>query len=307
MNFRVVIMGLTCAALLACKGGSESYEAATDSVSVAAVPEMASENSEAASSAPSVGTTSKLPANKKFVRTAQMNFDVENVERATQQIESKVSMRKGYVTRSELHSSPQNEKTVGFSSDTLEQITSYNISTSMTIRVPNEQLDSLLADIAAVSRFLHYRIVKADDVTVQYFSASKKSQNLKAAQQKLDDAAQNSNYKAGDVLNSTQQSLNWANDEVDQKANTMSLDDQISYSTVELEFAQPSFVKRVRIPNQSLDDYRPAFTYELVDALKTSVQIVKALFLFFVRIWPIMALVAAFVWLIVWLPKRKKK
>lgn len=307
---RLVYVSAMLVIISACKNG-ESYESASDSASYPAseapVPSMEADQSNGnAPSAEAVSGNKKssLPTNRKFIRTAQMSFDVENVQSATQSIETMVAQWKGYVTKSELQSVANDSRTIALSGDSLEQITTYNISTAMTIRVPNQWLDSLLIDIAHVSKFLHYRIVRADDVTAQYFTSSQKTRNFQNAQQKLDKAAEQRSGKVGDVVYSTQQSLDWANQAVDQQAGTMTLDDQISYSTLELSFSQSAILQKVRIPNQSLDDVRPSFGYEFIKSLKTSGAILREILLFIVRFWPILGLIAGFVWFIVWLQRR---
>ena len=107
---------------------------------------------------------------RKFVRIADIKFKVKNVAKSTGAIEDATTKFGGFVTYTNLQSTINDEDHTKVSPDSTLVTTKYTVENNITIRVPNTQLDTVIKTIAHQIRFLNYRVIKADDVTLQILS-----------------------------------------------------------------------------------------------------------------------------------------
>ena len=152
----LLLMGI----VISCKQAqSENAEASSD-ITKAVAADSTSIVSSSAAVEPKNST-------RKFVRTADIKFKVKNVAKSTGIIEDATSRFGGFVTYTNLQSSINDEDHTKVSPDSTLVTTKYTVENNMTIRVPNTQLDTVIKTIANQIGFLHYRVIKADDVTLQ--------------------------------------------------------------------------------------------------------------------------------------------
>lgn len=104
---------------------------------------------------------------RKFIRTADVKCKVKNVANTTTDIENICTAQGGFVIYTNLASNIDEHTETPISADSLLETTFYTITNTMTLRVPNTKLDSTLKDIAKSIDYLDYRIIKADDVSLQ--------------------------------------------------------------------------------------------------------------------------------------------
>src|SRR5579872_3070337 len=135
---------------------------------------------------------------KKFIRTADLRFKVKRAIEATYEIENIVSRHNGYVSFTNLESAIDNTSVVPVSEDSSLSTTYYILRNTMTLRVPDTQLDTTLKEIAPLIDFLDHRIIKAEDVSLQLLtntmdagrlgnSAKRLSSDIDKRGKKLDD------------------------------------------------------------------------------------------------------------------------
>ena len=79
---------------------------------------------------------------RKFIRTAELKFKVDNVIESTYNIESIAKQQGGFVTFTNLTSERNNFNTVAVSADSSLETTCITITNLMTIRIPNIKLDT---------------------------------------------------------------------------------------------------------------------------------------------------------------------
>ena len=109
-------------------------------------------------------------SNRKFVRTADIKFKVKNVANSTYAIENTTNKFGGFVTYTNLQSTISDKSETKINQDSTLEITKYRVENNITIRVPNIRLDTVIKTIAKQIDFLEYRIIKADDVSLQMLS-----------------------------------------------------------------------------------------------------------------------------------------
>ena len=89
-------------------------------------------------------------AQRKIIRTANFRMQVDNVEKSTATIEVLIKQKGGFISSVNMSSSG-----------------SY-INNNLSIRIPNEKLDSLLDLIAKEAIHIDYKRITADDVTAEF-------------------------------------------------------------------------------------------------------------------------------------------
>ena len=108
-------------------------------------------------------------AGRKIIRTANIKTKVANTEQATYKIERIARQFDGFVTKTDLESRIIGENSTPISSDSVLQIRQYEVSNTLSLRIPTHHLDTFLSEISSVYKFLDYRRLHADD-SIRAFS-----------------------------------------------------------------------------------------------------------------------------------------
>ncbi len=103
---------------------------------------------------------------KILIFTANVKTKVANTEQATYKIERIAHQFDGFVTKTDLESRIIGENSTPISSDSVLQIMQYEVSNTLSLRVPTQRLDTFLSEISSVYKFLDYRCVHAEDCPV---------------------------------------------------------------------------------------------------------------------------------------------
>ena len=173
--------------------------------------------------------------------------------------------------------------------DSSIEINNYSVSNSITIRVPNNKLDTVLKDIAANVDYLDCRIIKADDVSLQLLANRLTQNRIKQNENRLIKAIDNNNKKliettaAEDLLLSKQQQSD------NSKIENLSLTDQVNYSTVNLSIYQNDVTKRTMFASEkAIKRYEPGFGSKMAESLLLGCTIVMEILIFFSKFWAIL-------------------
>jgi hypothetical protein len=222
----------------------------------------------------------------KFIRRADVRFRVKNVENATYQIEEITKQFEGFVTRTTLSSEIDNKTIIKISEDSSLETTYYNVANTMTLRIPNTKLDTMLKTFTQLIEFLDYRTITADDVALLLLAndlAQRRASGYEDRLKKSIDAKGKKLHEivgAEDDLNTNKQMSDEA------RLENMRLKEQISYSTINLSIYQRQSIKRELVANElNIDAYKPSFGSQLADAFKIGVELLKAFIIFIVKIW----------------------
>lgn len=230
----------------------------------------------------------------KFVRTADIKFKVEDVEKTTYQVEDIISNHGGFVTLTQLNSNAANTDRIAISKDSSAEITHYSVTNNMTFRIPNEMLDTTLKDIARLIGFLDYRIIKADDISLQLHSNQLAQKRAQQHAGRLMNAVDRGSKKLDDITNAevTADQIQANRDEA--LLSNISLRDQVNFSTVQLALYQPAATKKVVVANEKeIVPYEPPFLQKLWQALGSGMNVIANILVGVVQIWPLLLLVAA--------------
>lgn len=224
-------------------------------------------------------------SDRKFVRTADLKFKVKNVANSTYAIENTATKFGGFVTYTNLQSTVSDKSETKISQDSTLEITKYMVENNITIRVPNIRLDTVIKTIAKQIDFLEYRIIKADDVSLQMLS-NQMQQNRSANQEKrLEKAIDTKGKKLNEVI-AAEDNLNTKNEQKDNsKLENLSLKDQVNFSTLTLQIYQRETIKEEMIANAKT--YRQNFGSKILDGIKSGWYVIEGIIAVLAQLWSV--------------------
>ncbi len=262
-----------------CKNANESENASAKS-------DYASEKTDSTSVISSNAAVEPKKTNRKFIRTADFQYKVKDVVKTTYNIESTTSKIGGFVTFTELKSTVNDKSETRVSQDSILETTKFTVENNITIRVPNTKLDTLLTSFRKEVAFLDFRIIKADDVSLQLLSnkmAQKRSSSIeKRVEKAIDDKGKKLNQiiDAEDNLASKKE----AND--GKTLENLSMDDQVNFSTVNIRLYQREEIKNeLYASEKNINKYRPHLGLQIWDSLKTGWFMLEGIVAFVTQLW----------------------
>lgn len=224
-------------------------------------------------------------SDRKFVRTADIKFKVKNVANSTYIIENATTKFGGFVTNTNLQSTISEKNEVKISQDSTLEITKYIVENNITIRVPNTQMDTVIKTIAKQIDFLEYRVIKADDVSLQLLSNQLKEKREANQEKRLTKAIDSKGKKLNEVV----QAENDLNQKSEQKDNSklenISLADQVNFSTLTLQIYQRETITKEMIANEK--QYRQGFSSKIIDGLENGWYLIEGIIAVIAQLWSI--------------------
>jgi hypothetical protein len=226
-------------------------------------------------------------SNRKFVRTADIKFKVKNVAKSTTIIEDATTKFGGFVTYTNLQSHINEEDKTKVSPDSTLVTTKYTVDNNITIRVPNTQLDTVVKSIAKQIDFLNFRVIKADDVTLQMLSNKMAQKRSTATEKRIATAIDQKGKKLNQMMDA-EENLDTKKEQNNVKTiENLSLQDQVNFSTLTLQIYQDQTIKQEMVANEkSTNAYRPNIGLQIWEGLKTGWFILESIISFVVVLWP---------------------
>ena len=276
-NTKIVLTLLALGLIVACKESvaeetpDYSENVATDSTSVVS----------------SSAAVENKNSNRKFVRTADVKFKVKNVAKSTYAIEDATTKFGGFVTYTHLQSNIHSEDRTKVSQDSTLVTTKYKVDNNITIRVPNTKMDTVIKTIAKQIHFLDYRIIKADDVSLQMLSNELAQKRSNSSEKRLANAIDSKGKKLNQVVKA-EETLDAKKEQNDvSKLQNLSLQDQVDFSTLTLNIYQDESIKQEMVANEkSINAYRPNIGLQIWDSIKTGWFMLENIVSFIVVLWP---------------------
>ena len=225
---------------------------------------------------------------RKFIRTADARFKVKDVAQSTYKIENLTKNVGGFVTLSELRSTVTENDETQVSQDSLLKTTRYEVNNTMSLRVPNVKLDTLLRSLAKEVQFLDYRVIKADDVNLQLLANELSQKRNANTSKRLETAIDKKGNKLKEI-NEAEANLASKKENSDSSyINNLSLKDQVNFSTVTLELYQNEQLKYELVANEkNVNAYRPNLGIQVWESIKTGWFVFEGIVAFLVQLWPI--------------------
>lgn len=295
-NTKTLLALLLLGVIISCKNADGETENATrsNSMETADAKAASDEESDAISSSAAVEPKN---SNRKFVRTADIRFKVKNVAKSTTKIEDAVSKFGGFVTSTNLESHVSDVDKTQISQDSTLETTKYTVDNSITIRVPNTQLDTIIKIIAKENSFLNHRKITADDVTLQILSNKMARKRSASTEKRIEKAIDDKGKKLNQIVDAEENLASKKEQNDAALLQNLSLEDQVNFSTLTLQIYQNQTIKHEMIASEkNINAYRPNIGWQIWDSLKTGWFMLEKIISFIVVLWPF-ALIAFLSWL----------
>jgi hypothetical protein len=215
---------------------------------------------------------------RKFIRTADLNFKVKNVYNATHRIEDLTKSFGGFVTESALNNEIRSTDTKEISNDSSVVISEYVITSALTLRVPQNNLDTFLRSLTPLVEFINKRIVTANDIHIDLL----KTQLDQLRNQNFVDETSQIKTKS---TNTRLAALQVQADADAAKIDRLIMLDKIEYSTVNIAIYQDSQIRYDMIANRDTKRFDPSFGTRLMESLEIGFIIIEELFLLAIKLW----------------------
>lgn len=285
-NTKTILALLALGLFISCKKGNYEENATEESAPSSVAADSVSVNSEKDVMSSSAAVENKN-SNRKFVRTADVRFQVKNVANATTKIEDATTKFGGFVTYTDLESHVNSVEKTKVSPDSTLATTRYSVDNSITIRVPNTQLDTVLKLIAKEVHFLNHRKISANDVTLQMLSNQLAQKRNATTQKRVEKAIDEKGKKLTQVMDAEENLATKKEQNDNTLLQNLSLEDQVNFSTLTLEIYQDETIKQEMLANEkSINAYRPNIGLQIWDSLKTGWFILEKILSFIAVLWP---------------------
>lgn len=273
---KIVLALLIVVLAISCKKAEASAETAYESKDIAV------DTTNVTSSSAAVEPKN---SDKKVIRTADIKFKVKNVANSTYAIENTANKFGGFVTYTNLQSTISDKNETKISQDSTLEITKYTVENNIVIRVPNIRLDTVIKTIVKQIDFLEYRIIKADDVSLQMLS-NQMAQNRSSKQEKrLEKAIDTKGKKLNEVI-AAEDNLDAKNEQNDNtKLEKLSLQDQVNFSTLTLQIYQRETIKEEMIANAKT--YRQDFGSKILDGIISGWYVIEGIIAVVAQLWSV--------------------
>ena len=267
---------------IACKQSDASMEASSETAENKTTTNIISSNA----------VVDPKNSNRKFVRTADIKFKVKNVAKSTYAIEKIIATHGGFVTFTDLKSTINDSNTTKISQDSILETIKYTVDNSITFRVPNTSMDTVLRAMIKEIDFLDNRLIKADDVSLQMLSNKLTQKRLQKSQARLEKGIDSKGKILNQIVAAEDTVLNKDTDTDVVLLSTLSLEDQVNFSTVTLYLYQRETTKSEVLKNEkNVNAFRANIGLQIVDSLKTGWYMLEAIISFVVQLWSIILLI----------------
>ena len=231
---------------------------------------------------------------RRFIRTAQAQFQVKDVYRTALAIEDEVASQGGFVVDNEISSQVQRVLSRPLAPGKRLELTEYSLRGQLTVRVPSERTQAFLRAVAAQMEFLDRRSFSARDAQFDLLRQQLASQRAQDEQRELGDAVQ-SGGKLADRTDAIQSrgAARATRDEalIAQKE----FEDRVAFSTITLSLRQDAQVRRAeRVDVDAVfRDNGPGFFSRLGESLAVGWRAALDIVIALAALWPLWLMVVA--------------
>ncbi|MDR7192072.1 DUF4349 domain-containing protein [Luteimonas terrae] len=303
-EFRRAAWLSTCVLMMLMSGCAKQSDGAAEMASVAAETpqaDAASAEDAAAAGTPvdastqmaSGAMTQEVPG-RRFVRTADVRFSVDDVYRSVLAIEDLAAGQGGFVVSNRIRSDTQNVQRHSIGDGQLLELTEYRTQGELIVRVSSDRAQAFLRELAKQMTFLDSRDFEARDVQFDLLRQQLAHARSEELQQSLAQAVRDEDRldRKGEAFAARAQALA-ARD--DARVAQREVEDRIAFATLSLSLYQPAQVRRSKRadPDAAFAQHRPGFFVRIGQALRGGWQGALDLTVALVAIWPLWVFVIA--------------
>jgi hypothetical protein len=220
-----------------------------------------------------------------FVRTAELKCRVNDVLSTSESIQDLVKKHGGYISGSNFESHITQHNSIRFKKDSVVNLNYYVSTNSLTLKVPNKQLDTILNKISKSSVFIDYRRLSADDVKMALFANQ-------LSEQRYTKYKNNTNRKINTTRDKLEQFVKAEENLLEKQSlidgarlSSYELAEKVNYSTISIELYQAPQLELTVLPcDPTIIPYTIPFLERLKDSCLTGVQLFESCILFLVKL-----------------------
>lgn len=321
MNLRALAPLLLLLSMASCSKREESAAnvAATESAADAPAADMAGLSKQMAASEASAApqapplsamaliSSALTPPNageRRFVITSSLEFRVKQVLEAALKLEDLAAKHGGFVVDNSINAETGRIERSVRSDGSVLVLSEYTTRGRLTLRVPSANTQAFIREVAPLVEFLDNRRFSAQDVHLELLANQLLADRSAAAQDKLDDLADDPgriDQRARVIDKGTEARANRDQAEI----NRLLLEDRIGFSTIDMAIYQnPEISRNIVSDFDSVRrDNRPDFLPSLSASLKSGWIGLVGFFIGLASVWPLLLVLAV---LIVWIVRRRK-
>lgn len=240
---------------------------------------------------------SVVDSQRRFIRTARAQFEVDDVYRAALAIEDEVAAQQGFVTDNSIGAQVRGVERHAMGGGKLMELTEYVLEGEMTVRVPSERTQAFLRALAPHIRFLDVRSFNARDAQFELLRQQLAWQRAQEAQQEIGQVAEGP-AKAGTRLDAVQARAQARGSRDEALLAQREFEDRVAYSTITLALRQaPQIRSAQRVDVESvLRERRPGFFRRLGESMRAGWQGVLDCVVALSAVWPLWLVLAVGGW-----------
>ncbi len=246
------------------------------------------------------GATTRLEPfeKRKFIKTADLRFKVKNVQEATNKIEDIAEKYEGFITEAELLTNVIKTNEVEISEDSVLHNKAYEITNQITMRIPNQYFDKVLREIQPVMTFVERKRIAADDVSFSLIASDLRKKRFSKFENRFEKEIEQKGKKLVETTSSEEKLLDYQTQADNNKVQTMSLNDQVNYSTLTVELYQPVTNTVEMLPNmENPFAYQPNLFLRIWQSVRTGWFLFEEVLIFVTKLWMFMLLAFGGFWL----------
>jgi Domain of unknown function (DUF4349) len=225
---------------------------------------------------------------RRFIKKATLNFKVNNVNDAVIEIENKTRALGGFVNYSRLDNIVQDSTCRVISQDSSMQTIHFMTKGFLVLRVPEDQLDSLLTALNLISTTMMHREITADDIRIQLYENQLSRLRSSKFNRRMADAIDRNGKKLLDI-EGAERSIYEKEESADNAIiSNLTLDDSVGFSSISVEIYQIPGIRFTEVATErKIPEYETPFFSRLADAISNGWQLIKELILFLAGYWSI--------------------
>ena len=224
-------------------------------------------------------TPSVYSNGKRVIKTANIRFQVKDVNETMRALEPIIIRFNGYVANSNL------------------ELDHPNLENKMSIRVPNDHFDDLMRELDQQSIYMNFRNVTTQDVSKEFVDLESRLKTKREVEQRYMEILRKKTGTIEDVL-AAEEKIGYLHEEIEATiARINYLRDQVTYSTINLEFYQILKEKLMA------EEEAPGFFQEAGTSMMAGWNGVKKITLALLNIWPVLLFFGTGIYFLI----RKKK
>ncbi len=202
----------------------------------------------------------------KIIKNANCKIKVKDVEEATVLAKKIALQYQGYI------------------SDERFTNTNYTKENRFTIRIPQDQFDTVLDSVCGLAEFVDYKNISTVDVTKEYIDITSRLQTKLDVKERYETILRTKAKTVEDILK-TEEKLSLLQEEIESAQGRLKyLSNKVSYSTIQVD------VYQTIIPKDEPAGYKPHFLDKAKHGLSFGWSIIENLTLLLFYIWPLLVL-----------------